>query len=289
MHPSRCRSLAALLGLVTFTLAGCSAGESRDTASPGSSTGAARSLGDAAAPLGLGPESATNNPRGASKAAATTAGAATPPRPSAAADGRAPTSASRVAAGPRKIVLGRIDLTGIGHDRGSPRAPVVVIDLSDFACPYCAKFSQETYPAIEREYVATGKVFFKYLPFIAGGFPHSREASRAVECAAEQGGFWRMMDLIYEAQSEWKRARDPYPLLSGIADIAGVDSAAVGACYRSGRTDARTERASSVANDLGVRVTPSFIVNGRPIQGALPLADFRKVLNAALLVSSADR
>ena len=187
--------------------------------------------------------------------------------------------------GPRRVLLGDLDLTGIGHDRGSATAPVVMIDLSDFACPYCGEFSLETYPAIEREYVETGKVFFKYVPFVVGSFPHSPEATRATECAADQGGFWPMMTRVYEAQGKWKKSGDPFPLLSDIASAAGLDTARLGECYASQRTDARTARATNLASDVGVRVTPSFIVNGRPIQGALPLADFRKVIDAALLVS----
>ena len=184
--------------------------------------------------------------------------------------------------GARRVTLGGFDLTGIGYDRGSVTAPVVMIDFSDFACPYCGAFSRETYPAIEREYVNTGKVFFKYVPFVAGNFPNSREATRATECAADQGGFWPMMTLVYDKQSEWRQGGDPYPRLSGMASAAGLDTARLGECYRSARTDARTARASSLANDIGVRVTPSFVVNDRPIQGALPLAEFRTVIDAAL-------
>ena len=191
--------------------------------------------------------------------------------------------------GPRRVLLGDLDLTGIGYDRGSATAPVVMIDLSDFACPYCGEFSLETYPAIEREYVTTGKVFFKYVPFVVGSFPHSREATRATECAADQGGFWPMMKLVYESQGKWRKGGDPYQLLSGIAGAAGLDTTRLGECYASKRTDARTARASNLASDIGVRVTPSFIVNGRPIQGALPLADFRKVIDAALMVSHMGR
>lgn len=187
--------------------------------------------------------------------------------------------------GPRRVMLGNTDLTGIGYDRGSVTAPVVIIDFSDFGCPYCGQFSLETYPALEREYVTTGKVFFKYVPFIVGMFPQAGEATRATECAGDQGGFWPMMELVYKAQSEWKRGGDPYPLLSGMAGAAGLDTARFGACYASKRTDSRTARASNLASELGVRVTPSFIVNERPIQGALPLADFRKVIDAALMVS----
>ena len=182
-------------------------------------------------------------------------------------------------------MLGGVDLTGVGYDRGSPAAPVVMIDLSDFACPYCGEFSLTTYPAIEREYVKTGKVFFKYVPFVVGSFPHSAEATRVVECAAEQGAFWPMVTHVYEGQGQWRRSGDAYAVLSGIAGAAGLDTARIASCYASRRTDVRTARASSIASDLGVRVTPSFIVNERPVQGALPIEEFRKVIDAALMVS----
>lgn len=196
-----------------------------------------------------------------------------------------PPARSPAASGPRRVMLGDIDLTGVGYDAGSVTAPVVLIDFSDFGCPYCAEFTRETYPVIEREYVRTGKVFFKYVPFIVGMFPHAAEATRAVECTADQGLFWAMADRVYESQKVWKGAGDPGPLLMGIAGVAGADTSRFSQCYRSGRTNARTARANDIAATIGVRVTPSFVVNGRPVQGALPIADFRRVIDAALLVA----
>lgn len=190
---------------------------------------------------------------------------------------------------PRRVTLGDIDFTGIGHDRGDPRAPVVVIDLSDFGCPYCGTFSRETYPVIEREYVRTGKVYFKYVPFIAGSFPHAREATRAAECAADQGRFWEMFDRIYETQAEWRRGSAIDAQMAALAGTIPLDSARYAACYHDGRTEARTARATDLANQIGVRVTPSFLVDGRPVQGALPIADFRKVIDAALLLAGSRR
>jgi protein-disulfide isomerase len=184
-------------------------------------------------------------------------------------------------------MLGDIDLTGVGHDVGNPAAPVVLIDFSDFGCSYCAAFTRKTYPVLEREYVRTGKVFFKYVPFTAGMFPHAAEATRAAECAAEQGKFWSMADHVYEAQAEWKRAGDPGPLLLGIGGVAGTDSVKLAKCYADRHTEARTARANRIANEIGVRVTPSFVVSGRPVEGALPIADFRRVIDAALLVEEA--
>lgn len=180
-------------------------------------------------------------------------------------------------------MLGDIDLTGVGHDVGDHDAPVVLIDFSDFGCPYCAKFTHETYPSIEREYVRTGKVFFKYVPFVMGMFPHGNEAARAAECAGDQGRFWPMHDLLYAHQGEWKVAREPAVAFGSYADSLGLDRARFGACYARG-PHPRTQRATDVARTIGVRVTPSFIVNERPVEGALPLADFRKVIDAALLL-----
>lgn len=181
-------------------------------------------------------------------------------------------------------VLG-VDLTGLGYDRGSANAPVVIVEFSDFACPYCGSFARETYPQIEEEYVKTGKVFFKYIPFVAGPFPHANEATRAAECAADQDRFWPALDQIFALQGEWKPASDPMPALLRALTLAGADTGRAAACIASGRTDARTRRATAAANDFGVRVTPSFLVSERPIQGALPIKDFRRVIEAALIVA----
>lgn len=239
-------------------------------------------------------------PRRSAQAAATTSSAPAvaatlPPDPEQPTVARAPApnpTAQRVRpAAPtrstRRIVFGDVDFTGIGHDRGSPTAPVVVIDLSDFACPYCGEFTRDVYPAIDREYVRTGKVLFKYIPFIAGPFPHAAEATRAAECAAEQGKFWPMLDDLYATQAEWKRGRAVDAQMMALAATLPVDTTTYAACYRNRHTDARTARGTGIADAIGVRVTPSFLVDGNPVQGALPLAEFRKQIETALLLKSA--
>ena len=197
---------------------------------------------------------------------------------------RAPASAR-----PRRIVFGGVDFTGVGHDRGSPSAPVVLIDMSDYACPYCAEFSLKTYPALDREYVQTGKVLFKYIPFVVGSFRHGAQATRAAECAADQGHFWLMSDRIYSTQTEWKRGNAIDAQMAALAGTMPVDSAQFSACYTDRRTEPRTERANELVNSIGLRVTPSFLVNGHPVQGALPLAEFRKQIETALLLERSKR
>lgn len=185
-------------------------------------------------------------------------------------------------AGPRRIVVHGVDLTGVGHDQGSPTAPLVLVNFSDFGCPYCARFSLATYPAIERDYVKTGKVFFKYVPFVMGMFPNGGQAARAAECAAEQGRFWPMHDHLYADQRGWKGTRAPYERFQGVARTIGLDADRFDACYAKDEVHPRTRQANAAAEALGVRVTPSFLVGDRGIEGALPLERFRELLDAAL-------
>lgn len=192
------------------------------------------------------------------------------------------TAAAAVPAGPRRVVLHGVDLTGVGYDQGSPTAPVVLVNFSDFGCPYCARFSLETYPAIERDYVKTGKVFFKYVPFVMGMFPNGAQAARAAECAAESGRFWAMHDRLYERQREWKGTRTPYELFQDDARAVGLDAGQFDACYAKDGLHRRTRQANAAAEALGVRVTPSFLVGDRGVEGALPLERFRELLDAAV-------
>ena len=182
------------------------------------------------------------------------------------------------AASPRHVIVHGLDLTGIGYDVGSPTAPVVVVNFSDFGCPYCASFSRETYPALAREFVATGEVFYKYVPIGLGMFFNGKQAARAAECAAEQGKFWRMHERLYARQGDWTHMLRALPLFRGEARRLGLDVAAFTRCYDTRATDPRTERGGIIAKRLGLRATPTFYVNGRAVEGALPLAQFRTLL-----------
>lgn len=230
----------------------------------------------------------------------TAPGTATPPAPARTSSGtdtlaptnvaaeRAPQQVGGVAASARVIKVGGVDLTSVGYDRGNPSAPVVLVELSDFGCPYCGAFERETYPAIEREYIGTGKVFFKSVQFVMGSFPNGTDAARAAECAADQRQFWPMSARLYATQPEWKGTPSPALVLVRDAAAIGLDTTRFAACYGTGGTHPRTRLATAAANLLGVRATPSFLVNGRPIEGALPVEAFRSVLDQALRMSSSS-
>lgn len=171
-----------------------------------------------------------------------------------------------------------IDLRTLGYAQGDPSAPVTVVEFSDFGCPYCAVFALETYPELYSEFVETGKVYWRYVPFVMGMFPNGAEAARAVECAAEQGGFWPMHDLLYERQRQWKGSSDPEAVFAELAGSLDLDGERFDGCYAEDRGGDRTYAANYAADRLGIRATPTFLINGRMLQGAAPLEQFRAIL-----------
>jgi len=182
----------------------------------------------------------------------------------------------------RQLALsGMMDPAAAGHVRGAAAAPVTVIEFGDFGCPYCALFATQTYPVLHREYVETGRVRWRTVQFVLGTFPNGGEAARAAECATEQGepAFWAMHDLLYARQREWKRAGDPEALFGRYAADAGLDTERFGSCYRENRSHLRVMASNALAAESGVRATPTFFINGMRVQGALPLEQFRMVLD----------
>jgi protein-disulfide isomerase len=171
-----------------------------------------------------------------------------------------------------------------GSDRGAARASVTVLEFADFGCRYCARFAAETYPALAEEFVATGKVRWRYVPFVLGMFPNGDEAARAGTCAAEQGraAFGRLHDRLFAAQNAWTGAADPASAFGALARDAGLDGARFASCYASAATAARVRDANALAERLAVRSTPTFFVNGNRVEGALPVEQFRAVLLDAL-------
>ncbi len=165
-----------------------------------------------------------------------------------------------------------------GFDRGDPKAPLVVVEFADFGCPACAEFARETWPALDAEFVQTGRLRWKFVPFVLGAFRHAEAAARAALCAAEQGAFWSMAERLYADQRGWSVPRNPKAALQDMARGLGLDSARFGRCYDDQRIARQVRGLTRLARRHGVNATPTFLLGERRIRGALPLALFRRVL-----------
>lgn len=175
----------------------------------------------------------------------------------------------------------QLPIGALGYDQGNQDALVRIVEMSDYGCGFCRKFQLETFPIIREEFIETGKVLWKFIPFDNGMFDNSPAATEAAECALEQGEseFEALNETIWADQASWKRSDNPEPVLRDMAQKAGVDLIEFDACLASGSRSDRIASANSTATRLGVRGTPSFYPLGfPPIEGALPTEVFQKIL-----------
>jgi len=165
--------------------------------------------------------------------------------------------------------------------KGRADAPITIYEMSDFQCPYCRAFTLETMPALEREYVATGKVRVVYINLpLASVHKNATIAAQAALCAAEQQRFWPMHDLLFRHQDEWAKLPAPGDYFARLGDSAGVNGARFSHCLSSGATAAAVQADAERARRAGAVSTPTFYIEGGLLEGAAPAAVFRAVLDS---------
>ncbi len=171
--------------------------------------------------------------------------------------------------------------------KGAATAPVTVYEMSDFQCPFCRKHHAETFPALDREYIATGKVrwIFINLP-LTSIHPNAVPAAALAMCAARQGKFWPAHALLFDRQEAWARLRNPGPFLLSLADSLRLDKAAVSRCVQDSTTIALIRRDSEGAVKAGASSTPTFYIEGGLLAGAWPPEVWRPILDSLVRVKS---
>ena len=136
-------------------------------------------------------------------------------------------------------------------------------------------------PALFEEYVDTGKVKFVYKHMAILG-QESVWAAEASECAADQGQFWPYHDLLFSRQAGENQGAFTKDKLLALAVELKLDMAQFGPCLTNDQTLDRVKGDTQEGQQVGVRGTPTFFVNGRAVVGALPLQDFQQVIEQAL-------
>lgn len=171
-------------------------------------------------------------------------------------------------------------LPELGYDFGAEDAPIKVVEFSDYGCGYCRRFHTEIFPALRTNYIETGRVQWKYVTYVSGMFANGMDAAFAAECAGEQDLFTPMSRLLYERQSDWKSQGEPYPVFEELAEEVGANTEEFQACISEERPRPRVRSGILSGARLGVRGTPSFLVNGVPIVGAQPLPYWEGLFSA---------
>jgi protein-disulfide isomerase len=123
-------------------------------------------------------------------------------------------------------------------------------------------------------------VRFGYVHFAFLG-PESQWAAEASECAADQDAFWEYHDKLFESQSGENQGAFTKDNLKRWAGELGLDTRAFDECLDSGKYASLIDQESQAAQALGVRSTPTFLINGQPLIGAQPFEVFQQSIEAA--------
>ena len=159
--------------------------------------------------------------------------------------------------------------------RGAADAPVILVEFSDFHCPFCKRVQPTLAQLLERY---PGKVKLAYRDFpIDSLHPQARRAAEAARCARDQGKFWEYHDLLFAGPP----SAAPESLDRSAGQI-GLDLVAFEGCLSSGVHAAAVQRDVDEGARLGLNGTPAFFINGRPLTGAQPLEAFVRIVEEEL-------
>ncbi|MBO0834034.1 MAG: thioredoxin domain-containing protein [Actinobacteria bacterium] len=168
------------------------------------------------------------------------------------------------------------------HVRGQANAPVTVIEYGDYECPYCRGAARDVHLLLGK-YPGMIRFVFRNFP-IPQLHPHAEQAAEAAEAAAAQGKFWEMYELLLQPAS-----RLGLDSLFGYAERLRLDTGRFLGELKSGTYAARVERDVREGVRNGVNATPKFYVNGRRIDGRLPLEGLTDAVRAQVPRAGAPR
>lgn len=195
-------------------------------------------------------------------------------------------SATAAGAPPSDPRVARADSARI---RGSADAPVWLLEVSDYQCPFCKSWHDEVFPTVVRDYVETGKVRLAYVNFPLSIHPNAPIAAEATMCAGAQGPekYWQYHDLVFETQSTWAPTAPARPHFDALATRAGLDTAAFASCLDEHLMLPLVDADLARMKAAGVGPTPTFFIGDTKIEGAQPLEVFRQAIDAALAARAA--
>jgi protein-disulfide isomerase len=175
----------------------------------------------------------------------------------------------------------------LARTKGSPTAPVTVYEMSDFQCPYCKQHTEQIFPVLEKEYVATGKVrwIFINLPLVSL-HPNAVAAAEVAMCAARQGKFWPAHDLLYRRQTVWAPLKNPAPFFLTLIDSLKLARPAMTSCLQKAETRDEVKGDSEGAVKAGATSTPTFYIEGGLLAGAAPPEIWRPILDSVYRVKT---
>ncbi|PKN82008.1 MAG: hypothetical protein CVU46_18375, partial [Chloroflexi bacterium HGW-Chloroflexi-8] len=159
---------------------------------------------------------------------------------------------------------------------GPEDAPIVIVEFSDFQCPFCKRFNDDTYKQLMAAYPGKIRFVFRHLP-MTSIHPEAFPSAEAAMCANEQDSFWEFHDKLFENQDRLGKE-----LYTQIANDLNLDITKFESCVNSRKYKDLIQQDSDFAVNLGVQSTPTFFVNGLALVGAQPLETFKQAIDMEL-------
>jgi len=172
--------------------------------------------------------------------------------------------------------------------KGDPDAPLTIYAFSDYMCPFCRRFEEETFPELEKNYIDTGKASFAFVDFPLSnhGYP-AVVAAEAAHCATAEDRFWEMHDALFAHQPNLGKLdlEDETAAREAIVAIGaglGLDEAALAVCLETQRFRPIVASLAQKAQESQVNVTPTLLIGQEPVLGMVAYEDLVPILEKEL-------
>lgn len=163
---------------------------------------------------------------------------------------------------------------------GDKNAPIKIYEYASLTCSHCAEFNKDTFPALKKNYIDTGKVYYTLRDFPFD--PIATAGYMLAHCAGPER-FFGFVDVLFSTQAQWAFVQTPMEALKGIARQGGFSEEKFDACMKNEKifehVKATAQRGST---EFGVRSTPTFFINGEKVEGAVPWSEFEPILKKHL-------
>jgi protein-disulfide isomerase len=177
--------------------------------------------------------------------------------------------------------------------KGSAAAKVMMVEVSDYHCPFCRRHTLTTQPQIDTEYINTGKLRYVFIDYpIDQLHPDAFKAHEAANCAGDQGKYWEMHGKLFESPPTRDSAQLA-PQLVSQAQAVGLDVGKFRTCFDGGKYSTPVRDNVARMQALGVDSTPTFLIGltpaaGQPmkvvkvVRGAVAYQQFKAALDGLL-------
>jgi protein-disulfide isomerase len=174
----------------------------------------------------------------------------------------------------KKLEPLRAEVAAVGPAKGPENAPVTIVEFSDFQCPFCSRINP-TLEQVRAKYGDKVRIVFRQFPLEMHA--EAYKAAEASLCANDQGKFWEMHDAMFKNQQQL--AVDG---LKAQAAQLGLNAESFNSCLDSGKYKAKVAEDLQAGTAAGVSGTPALFINGRFINGAVPLEQISEVIDDEL-------